>query len=128
MSLSLMNRQMMRVISSPSSSTIGWATLILGMGFLGRWRGCGSRRLRAGAEDSIGAPPRKPGRPALDQRGLDQGGGIRHRRRRFAGYAVEHLIDLRHHGEQATADRRGEALVDDVVDQPQQGLPIAVDV
>src|SRR6185437_5221693 len=53
MSLSRMRAQMMRVISSPSSSTTGLATLILGMERGFRWRE--TRDMRARRPYSIGA-------------------------------------------------------------------------
>src|SRR5262249_50886162 len=125
MSLSLMKRQMMRVISSPSSSTTGLATLILGMKLLGRWRGTGwaagvwrGRTIDAARRGASGGGPH----------GLDQGGGARHRRQRLAADAVEHLVDVGDHGEQPPAGGGREALLDDVVDQLEQRLPVAVDV
>src|SRR5215470_12441436 len=120
-----MKRQMMRVISSPSSSTTGLATLILGMKLLGRWRGAGGAAgVRRGP--NIASTPRRAsgGGP----QGLDQGGGVRHRRQWLAADAVEHLVDLGDHGEKPPAGGGREALLDDVVDQLEQRLPEAVDV
>src|SRR5262249_34158817 len=48
MSFSLMNAQMIRVISSPSSSTIGFTTLIFGIGLLAQ----------QGREGEAGGEPR----------------------------------------------------------------------
>src|SRR5882672_5192209 len=119
-SLSLMKRQMMRVISSPSSSTTGWATLILGMKLLGRWRGTGCAAGVRRGQKIASAPGRASGG---GPQALDQSGGIRHRRQRLAGDAVEHLVDLGDHGEEPPAGGGREALLDDVVDQLEQRLP-----
>src|SRR5258706_3332826 len=86
-----MKRQMMRVISSPSSSTTGWATLILGMKLLGRWRGTGCAAGVRRGQKIASAPGRASGG---GPQALDQSGGIRHRRQRLAGAAVGHPVHL----------------------------------
>src|SRR5215469_1429211 len=117
-----MNCQMMRVISSPSSSTIGWATLIFFMTSWSRFVAADhSRADRAVASAHIPLP--QESLPASQALGLSD--ELRPRR----GFDRLHqLLDGGDDLVEIAVGGCGKALGDHVIDEAQQALPVAGDV
>src|SRR5215472_8401532 len=111
-----MNCQMMRVISSPSSSTIGWATLIFFMTSWFRFVAADhSRADRAVASTDIPLSEAKPC--------ASQALGLCHELRPRRGFDRLHqLLDSGYDLVEIAVGGCGKALGDHVIDEAQQAL------
>src|SRR6266404_1707075 len=117
MSLSLMNCQMIRVISSPSSSTTGLATLIFFMARNSSETVHSTIRGGEAATIVMRRPRRKRGQAGLqpwrsDQPGLRFDDRLARRGQRFQ-QPIDGVDDL----EQPARPGRGKAALDDMVDE-----------
>src|SRR5437879_4705056 len=128
MSLSLMNCQMIRVISSPSSSTTGLATLIFFMARNSLGTVAFNEIAGEAATIVMRRPRRKRGQAGLQPMRSDQPGLRFDDRLGRHGQRLHQPIDAVDDLEQSARPGRGEAALDDMVDERQELLPIAGDV
>src|SRR6266478_3467573 len=127
-SLSLMNCQMIRVISSPSSSTTGLATLIF---FMARnsSKTVAVEMVRGGSGDHSHAPPSTQAQLGGAQPERSDQPGLRLEDRLVGrGERLHKHVDGLDHLEQRARSARGETLLYDMIDERLELLPIAGNV
>src|SRR6516165_10552992 len=117
-----MNCQMMRVISSPSSSTIGWATLIFFMTSWSRFVAADHSR----ADRAVTSADIPLSRVWLQ---ASQTLGLCHEPRLWCGFDRLHqFLDGGNDLVEIAVGGCGKALGDHIIDEAQEALPIAGDI